>query len=126
MDSDVDALEGDLQMQDYPIEDSEEGEPGVATLVKELSQGRWKDSDNPWPQSEEEWLEQQENDRYCAILIEKIQESQQRVYLGREADDCFYRDSMKNGKLGPVRRRYFTEVQNTHHQVVTTKEIRRE
>jgi hypothetical protein len=126
MDADVDALEGDLRMQDYPIEDSEDGEPGVATLVKELSQGRWKDTDNPWPQSEEEWLEQQRNDQYCAILLEKIQESQHRVYLGRDADDCFYRDPMKNGKLGPVRRRYFTETQNTHHQVVSTKEIWRE
>ena len=115
-----------LEPQNYSIEDSEDGQRGVATLVTEFIRRKRKETDVEWPTSDEEWLAAQTQDEYCQILLDKLVDDQCRVNLRRGGEDYFYREKLHDGTIGPIRRRYFSEEESRHHKTSVKREMKHE
>jgi len=91
---------------------------GTVRLVFEMSSAFG--GQDPWPTTEAEWLQRQEQDQFCMQLLSGITDVETRTLLKSDnKDDYFFRqmtydeDGHKQG-LGPVLRRFLKEEEYVH------------
>ena len=99
---------------------------GTVRLVFEMSSAFG--GQEPWPKSEVEWLQCQQQDQFCVQLIERIADVETRVLLKADnQDDYFCRQQIHDeaGKslgLGPILRRFLKEEEYTHGEETITRQ----